>query len=66
MSAPRPLADCCPECDPFDSSPSLPLDVQPDTGDSLRASYKCGQGHSWVTWWDRAAAEWPVIQRGAA
>ena len=59
-------ADCCPECFPGDQPPSLPLSVQPDSGNSLKASYQCTEGHEWVCWWDREAADWPVIERSAA
>jgi hypothetical protein len=60
------LADACPECPPGDHPASLPLSVAPDSGDSLKATYQCTEGHRWDCWWDRNAAEWPVIGRAAA
>jgi hypothetical protein len=63
-----PLADACPKCFPGDYPASLPLEVTEEPGHpgSLRASYRCTQGHSWVCWWDAGASGWPVTRTEAA
>lgn len=50
--------DACPECDPFDSPPSLPIAVSNATGD---AWYQCRAGHVWYTrrdGWGWPAGRW--------
>lgn len=66
MNDPHVLGDACPGCDPAEHPASLPVTVEPDANDSLRAEYRCPRGHTWKTWWDRQSAEWPLTRSAAA
>lgn len=52
------LADACMTCFPGDFPATLPESVTEENG-SLRAAYRCTQGHRWTCWWDRQSAGWP-------
>lgn len=65
---PADYPDACMICWPGDFPATIPHTVEPQEGHegSLRAEYRCEWGHEWVTWWDAAAAGWPLDRKAAA